>query len=515
MGEYILSIDNGTQSIKAILFNYRGDLIYKSQIPIDPYYSTKPGFAEQDGEYFWKCLCMAISGLWDKGFSPEEIKGIGVTTQRATMLVIDREGRTIRPAVVWLDQRRSRYYPSLGIYSPIFRLLGIMGTIRYFQDKAIINWIYKNEPDVWKKIYKYVGLSGFLNFRLTGEFRDSVANQVGYLPFDYKRHTWAKGYDWKWKALALSKEQLPDLVKPSEQIGHVSHKAAEETGLRPGTIVFAAASDKACEVLGTGCIEMNEGCIGYGTTATINVTSKKYIEPVLFIPPYPAAVPNTYTIEIQNFRGYWLVSWFKKEFGEKEVRMANKVNKSPEELLNEMLDKASPGCLGLMALPYWTPGVKIPGPEAKGAIIGFGDVHSRAHVYRAILEGLAYALRDGKDTIEKRTSVPLKRIYVAGGGSQSDRIMQITSDIFGLPAYRPKVYETSGLGCAIDVAVGLGVYPDFNSAVKEMTGVSRIFEPDMKNYTLYSQLFERVYKKMYKRLRPLYEAIKDITGYPE
>lgn len=515
MGEYILSIDNGTQSVKAILFDFYGNMIFKSQIPIEPYYSKKPGWAEQDGEYFWENLCKAIHGLWEKGFSPHEVKGIGVTTQRATMLCVDKDGNPLRPAIVWLDQRKSKHYPSLGIYSFIFALLGIKDSIKYFQDKAPINWIYKNEPYIWKKMYKYLSLSGFFYYKLTGEFKDSVANQVGYLPFDFKKHTWANDYDWKWKALSIEKRHLPDLVKPSEQIGEITKKASKDTGLKVGTPVFAAASDKACEVLGCGCIDVFDGCLGYGTTATINVTSKEYIEPIRFLPPYPAAIPEMYTIEIQNFRGYWLVSWFKKEFGEKELLKAKELRKTPEELLNEMLDKAPPGCLGLMTLPYWTPGIKIPGPEAKGAIIGFGDVHSKPHVYRAILEGLAYALRDGKDTIEKRTKKKLKRIFIAGGGSQSDRIMQITSDIFGLPAIRPKIYETSALGCAIDVAVGKGIYKDFKIAVSYMAKNGNTFEPNIKNHQLYTELFLKVYKKMYRQLKPLYEEIRKITGYPE
>ncbi|UUZ53606.1 hypothetical protein LP419_33585 [Massilia sp. H-1] len=117
--------------------------------------------------------------------------------------------------------------------------------------------------------------------------------------------------------------------------------------------------------------------------------------------------------------------------------------------------------MGLMLQPYWTPGIKVPGPEAKGAIIGFGDVHTRAHVYRAILEGLAYALREGKERIEKRSGVAITELRVSGGGSQSDAAMQLTADIFGLPTARPHIYETSGLGAAIDAAVGLGLYPDF------------------------------------------------------
>jgi len=126
-----------------------------------------------------------------------------------------------------------------------------------------------------------------------------------------------------------------------------------------------------------------------------------------------------------------------------------------------------------MLQPYWTPGIKVPGPEAKGAMIGFGDVHTRAHMYRAILEGLAYALREGKERIEKRSGVAITELRISGGGSQSDAAMQLTADIFGLPTSRPHIYETSGLGAAIDAAVGLGLHPDFDTAIRAMTRIGK------------------------------------------
>ena len=171
--------------------------------------------------------------------------------------------------------------------------------------------------------------------------------------------------------------------------------------------------------------------------------------------------------------------------------------------------------MGLILQPYWSPGVKVPGPEAKGAIIGFGDVHTRAHIYRAILEGLAYALREGKERTERRTRVKVEELRVAGGGSQSDVAMQITADVFGLPTGRPHVYEASGLGAAIDAAVGLGLHPDFETAVREMTRVGRFFEPNPEVQRVYDELYRRVYRKMYGRLKGLYEAIQNITGYPQ
>jgi len=167
-----------------------------------------------------------------------------------------------------------------------------------------------------------------------------------------------------------------------------------------------------------------------------------------------------------------------------------------------------------MMQPYWSPGVRQPGPEGKGALIGFGDVHKRAHIYRAILEGLAYELRMGKERIEKRTGKALTRLRVSGGGSRSDAAMQLTADIFGMPAERPHTSETSGLGAAINCAVGLGVYPDYRSAVEAMTRVGDVFEPDPAAVRLYQRLYSEVYLKMYRRLKPLYQSIRDITGYP-
>jgi sugar (pentulose or hexulose) kinase len=210
-----------------------------------------------------------------------------------------------------------------------------------------------------------------------------------------------------------------------------------------------------------------------------------------------------------------MVNWFKREFGHREQRLADEQGIAAEDLFDELVEQVPPGSMGLMLQPYWSPGLKVPGPEAKGAIIGFGDVHTRAHVYRAILEGLAYALREGKERTEKRTRVPITELRVSGGGSQSNAAMQLTADIFDLPTARPHIYETSGLGAAIDAAVGLGVHPDFATAVSEMTRTGDVFTPNPQTRDIYDGLYHRVYKQMYRRLKTLYEEIREITGYPE
>ncbi len=281
-----------------------------------------------------------------------------------------------------------------------------------------------------------------------------------------------------------------------------------------GVAVVAAAADKACEVIGSGALEPEIGCLSYGTTATINITQRRYIEVIPLIPPYPAAVPQRYSLEVQIYRGYWLVNWFRREFGLPEENRAHELDIEPEVLFNDLAAQVPPGSMGLTLQPYWSPGVKVPGPEAKGAVIGFGDVHTRAHVYRAIIEGLAYALREGMERIQRRSGVAVKELRVSGGGSQSNQAMQITADVFGLPAVRPHVYETSGLGAAIDAAVGLGLYPDFETAVQHMCHLGERFEPNPETHQVYDQLYHRVYLRMYEKLRPLYEEIRKITGYP-
>jgi sugar (pentulose or hexulose) kinase len=349
---------------------------------------------------------------------------------------------------------------------------------------------------------------------MVGRFVDSTGCQVGYVPFDYKKLRWAGSRDWKWQAIPMARELLPDLVPPGEVLGEVTPAASEATGIPAGLPVIAAAADKACEVLGAGCLDPRVACLSYGTSATINTTHRRYVEPVPMIPPFPSAVPGAHSLEVQIYRGFWMVSWFKQEFGLRERRIAKERGIEPEELFDELVEAVPPGSMGLVLQPYWSPGVKIPGPEAKGAMIGFGDVHTRAHIYRAIIEGLAYALREGGERCERRSGVSLEEVRVAGGGSQSDAALQITADIFGLPASRPHVYETSGLGAAIDAAVGVGLHPDFETAIAEMTRVRDAFDPDPQNREIYDGLYREVYLKMYRRLQPLYKKIRSITGYP-
>jgi len=521
--DLILAIDNGTQSMRALLFDLQGNLVEKSKVPLTAYFSNNPGWAEQEPDYFWQKLGQACHELWQKpkvleGNLRAKISAVTLTTQRGTVVNIDKNGQALRPAILWLDQRLSdmnkEQEKSLSWYWRwAFKLIGQTDVIHYFRRKAQANWFAQKQKEVWQNTDKFLLLSGFITFQLTGELKDSIGCQVGYLPFDYKKQQWANKHDWKWQALAIEKSMLPELVKPGELLGTITKQAAKHTGLPEGLQLIASASDKACEVLGSGCIEATTASLSYGTTATINTNNHRYVEPQAFIPPYPSAIPDHYNSEVMIYRGFWMVNWFKKEFGQRELIKAQQLGVSPESLFDDLVHKVPPGSMGLMLQPYWSPSLK--NLEAKGAIIGFGDVHTRAHIYRAILEGLAFALKEGKETLERRQKQKITRIVISGGGSQSDAAMQLTADIFNLPVYRPHTFETSGLGAAMNVAVGLGYYDNYQNAVDNMTRLNKSFQPIAEHVSLYQQLYQEVYLKMYRQLKPIYQKIKAITGYPE
>ncbi len=323
MPENLLAIDNGTQSVRAIVFDPLGNILFKSRVPIEPYYSTAPGMAEQDPEVFWKGVCQACQNLWEQGVDKSSIAAVSLTTQRSTLINVDKAGNPLRPAIQWLDQRRTEgVKPLRGFWGAAFKIAGASETVAYLQAEAEANWLQKHQPEIWNATHKFLFLSGYLTYKLVGRFVDSVGCQVGYIPFDYKKQDWEASWGWKWQAVPVDKALLPDLVSVSSKMGEVTPEASEKSGLPAGLPLIASAADKATEVLGAGCLEPNIGCLSYGTTATINTTHKKYIEVIPLIPPYPAAVPGQYSFEIQIYRGYWMVTWFKQEFGLREMGLA-------------------------------------------------------------------------------------------------------------------------------------------------------------------------------------------------
>jgi sugar (pentulose or hexulose) kinase len=306
--DLLLAIDNGTQSLKALVFDLQGQLLAREQVEFTPYYSDQPGWAEQNPEIFWQALCQACQGLWDRHrIDKKSIAGVALTTQRGTVVNVDKNGKPLRSAMLWLDQRKTYGLPPVqGLWGIIFKLAGLTKTVAYLQAEAEANWIRTYQPDIWQNTHKYLLLSGYLTYKLIDKFVDSVGCQVAYIPFDYKRLRWSAKWDWKWRVLPFDPALLPELIPPAQTMGNITTRASRETGIPEGLPLISAAADKACEVIGSGSLEPSIGCLSYGTTATVNVTHKKYVEPIPLLPAYPSAVPGYHTVEVQVFRGYWM-----------------------------------------------------------------------------------------------------------------------------------------------------------------------------------------------------------------
>jgi sugar (pentulose or hexulose) kinase len=211
-----------------------------------------------------------------------------------------------------------------------------------------------------------------------------------------------------------------------------------------------------------------------------------------------------------------MISWFKDEFGHKEVQLAAERGVSPESLFEELIQDIPPGSNGLMLQPYWSPDRVYCDEYGKGAIMGFSDRHTRAHLYRAVLEGIIFALKDGAKITTDKLGHPFTKLRVSGGGSQSRTALQITADVFNLPVEVPSINETGMLGAAMNAAVGLGYYSNYEAAVAGMTRIREVIHPIPRNRDLYEQLYNRIYRKMYKQLKPLYKDLADITSdFPE
>jgi sugar (pentulose or hexulose) kinase len=332
---------------------------------------------------------------------------------------------------------------------------------------------------------------------------------VGHYPINYRKGKWYQFKALKGRFFGIPNRMLCDLVPVGEVIATIKDEIADEVGLPRGIKVYATGSDKACETVGLGALDPSVAAVSYGTASTIEVSNQKYHEPEPFLPAYQAAVPGWHNMEVQIYRGYWMLKWFSKEFGRELIDEAKIQEMAVEEILNKGLEDIPAGCDGLMLQPYWGPGLAR--PLAKGAVIGFSDTITRNHFYRAIIEGIAFALKEGLQSIERSQHHKVKEIRISGGGSKSTAICQITADIFNLPVKKVQTEESTSLGAAIAVFVAMNEFASPEEAIKEMVHVVETYEPNPEDAKVYEHLFRNVYIKMYPKLKYLYKKIKQFT----
>lgn len=507
----VLAIDFGTQSLRVSLVNNFGEIKAIEKRKYDqPYFSVKPGYAEQHPEYYWEMLCEAVKGLKAKNSDLlNQAIAFSVTTFRDSAVLVDENFVPTRPMILWLDQRQAELHTKLPLLNRLlFKLVGMKDAIRLNQKRTPAIWVQENEKEVWAKTKYYMNFSTYIMHKLTGTYKDSVANQTGHFPIHFSKGKWYGEKALK-NIYQIPNHMLPEIVKQGEVLGVISDKVSEETGIPAGLKLYAAGTDKGSEAFGTGCYTKDYASISYGTASSICVTNKKYHEPETFLPAYAAPVSDMFNMEVNIYRGYWTVAWFIQQFGSDESLEARIEAMTTEEILNHKMLDIGPGSDGLILQPYWGPGLKR--PEARGAIVGFSDYHTRIHIYRAIIEGIAFALREGLESIQKSAGLKVKEIRVSGGGSQSDAICQITADIFGIPVVRTTTYETATIGTSLVTFYFAGVFKTLEEATKAMVHIERTFVPNSENVKQYAYLFKDVYKELYPRLGGLYKKLRKLN----
>jgi len=499
---FVLAIDSGTQSVRAILFDRKGDVVAKEAAPHEPYFSLRPGWSEQHPEDYWTKLCLVTRRLMARPeVRKDRIAACAITTQRSGVIPVDAKGNPLRACITWLDQRLVRVDLPPGL--PDF--------LRMVAAMSKMNWLKENEPDTYERTARFLSVSAWLVFKLTGRYADSVGMQVGVLPFDLAAQKWYED-DFMYDVLGCRRDQFYDLGLPGQVLGEVTASAAAETGLPQGLPIVGSAGDKQCETLGAGCTGHGTASLSYGTAAVIGTTSRTYMaSPTLEYYTWPSAVPGAWNPEFFLYRGYWLVSWFKEQFGYKESLEADAEGVAAEEILNREAAKLPAGSDGLVVQPYWTPHPAL-APTARGVAVGWTDVHTRAHLYRAVLEGIAYALRDGLPILERDFGEKITQVKVSGGGAKSDVAMQVTADVFGLPVARPHTTETCALGAAINAAMAVGWYRDADEAAANMTRAERVFEPIPANVAVYEELYQGVHRKLYPALKEVHEVLTAVQA---
>lgn len=513
MEPLVLTFDVGSQSLRALLINKKGQIEAKSQIkyqtPCLP--SENPGTAEQDPEFYYENICHAARLLKEQDTSNtlfSRIRAVTITCIRDTVLLLDKDNKPLRNIIVWMDNRRAKSSPSPTPFEKfLLSVVGMTETIDMLYKDAFFNWIRDFEPELYAKASKFIMLPGYINYRLTGTLKDGVANQVGHIPFDNKKRKWMeKGLS---RAIApIPVNMLIDLVESGQEIGKISEETSAKSGIPAGLPLLATGTDKACEALGLGVVSESKAAVSLGSAATIQFCTPHYFEPAPFLPSYPSIIPGYFNGENQIYRGYWTVTWFKQQFCQEEIKQAEKLGIEPEEILNTYLSEVPVGCDGLIMSPHLAPGAN--NPFAKSTITGLTDHHTKKHLYRAIIEGVNFELIHAMKRMEKRSGQHIKEIYIAGGGSKSDTILRITADMFGLPVKRIQTHEATGIGSSMTAFVGLGEFDSYQSAVHAMVHDGDVFLPNEENHRKYTEIYNKVYSKLEKTNTSLYRAIRSI-----
>jgi xylulokinase len=508
-GDLVLGIDASTTACKAVVWNLAGEAVAEGRADL-PLLKPRPLWHEQPAEAWWTALCDAVRGvLATQPKIKDRIAALCIAPQRETFVPVDAAGEPLRHAIVWMDERSGSLLP---------RIAREYGAERVHQETGKplsgnlalpkILWLRENEPAVFAATARYLDVAGFLHQRLTGEAATGWGNVDPMGLFDMRFNTWdAPLLDY----LGVEVAQLPVAHPPGAAIGAVTAEAADACGLCPGLPVVAGVGDGQAGGLGADVAEPGRAYLNLGTAVISGTYAADYVVDRAFR-TMTGGVPGSYSLETVLLGGTYTVSWFVETF-------AAEAGTTSTQLLDRYdaaLDGVPPGAEGLMLVPYWNSAMNpYWDAKASGMVVGWRGVHTRAHLYRAILEGVAFEQRLHTEGVEAALGEPVAHYVAMGGGARSDRWRQIIADVTGKPVYRAGSTEAAALGAGILAAAGLGLHPDVQTASTAMSGAAPApLTPDPAAHEFYSRLYEGVYRHLFPALQDSLQQLAAITETP-
>jgi len=474
-GPYVIGVDGGTQSTKVVVYDVDGNVVSEGRQPLRPMARAQPGSAVHPDDDLWTSLA-AASRLALDGFpaDPREITGVGLCTIRCCKAFLAADGSLIEPVISWMDDRA---------YEPYV-------------------------PDAPGVAYATTS-SGYLTYRLTGERRDSSANNI-LLQWPIDTDTWRWSDDTSLsERFGVTREMLFELQLPGDVAGHVTPEAAAATGIPEGLPVITTANDKAVEALGAGSLGPTTALVSLGTYIAAMVYGiENHTAPTHFWTNF-ACIPHRYLYESHGVRrGMWTLTWFLDLLGDEVEARAEEIGLSREQYIEREAETVAAGSDGLMTVLDWL--APTDKPFRKGVMLGFDARHTRGHVYRSILEAIALTMKHNVDAMCGELGIELEDIVVSGGGARSRLFMRIFADVFGIPASRSVGAGGASLGAAICAAAATGLYGDIETAAERMTNERESFAPDAATTEIYRRMNETVYQTIRDATDPILDRAHPI-----
>ena len=503
----LLGIDVGTSSVKAVLLDLRGNLCAVCQAEY-PLHHIRPAWVEQDPEDWWRATCQAIrEALAKVPHASERVLGLAVSSQAPALLPLDRSGRPLRPAMIWMDRRAeseaARLTELLGA-AEIHRITGNRPDAFYVAARLL--WLRNHEPEVLKRTWQFVQVNGYVNYRLTGRIAMDPAHAVLLQLRDYATGEWSQALC---SACGVEPAQFPEVIEAAAVQGEVTAEAAAATGLRVGTPVMAGTVDSPAAALEAGVAEPGIAVEMTGTsTVVIMPNDCGLTEPALIALPH--ALPEIHLLLGAMVSSGGCLRWFRDQLGQPEAQAALEQSADAFDLLTRQAAQAPPGSDGVIFLPYMM-GERSPlwHTNARGVFFGLSLATGKAALVRSILEGAAFALRHNVE-VAARAGAEVREMRSVGGCSRSDLWNQIKADVLGLPLLLPRTSAGSPFGAAILAGMGAGAFPDVRKALLEMVKLDRRFEPIQANREKYSRIYQ-VFRDIYAHLKDDFDRAAAVT----